>query len=132
MTTIKDRIKVTLATSGIKKSELARRCGVTPGAVTQWLTGDTKSLKGDTLLKIATALNVSPQWLSTGRGGISPPADLEAEETQVLALFRELSDTNRHVVMSMMTTLRMTQAEALPSPAAPFMATKKPQNSTNK
>lgn len=130
--TIKDRIKAALATSGLKKSELARRCGVTPGAVTQWLTGDTKSLKGETLLKIATALSVSPQWLSTGKGSISPPSDLEIDETQLVALFRELTEAHKHVAMSMLATLRMAQTDTPPSVASPFLATQKPTIHTDK
>lgn len=37
-----------------------------------WLTGATTSLAGENLLKAAQALNVSANWLSTGRGRMKP------------------------------------------------------------
>ena len=37
--------RTAVAINGFTKAELARKMGVTGSAVTQWLTGDTKSLK---------------------------------------------------------------------------------------
>lgn len=62
--TLSSRLKVALDASGLKKIDLSRRCGVSSGAVTMWFDGSTNELKGENLIKAATALGVSPGWLS--------------------------------------------------------------------
>lgn len=118
--TIAARIKASLTASGLKKSELARRVGVTPGAVTQWLTGETKSLKGTTLVNIANALNVSSQWLETGAGGISKPEHLDLDEQALLSVARELTPANLSALMSIAITLRSSQTDSGQTAATPF------------
>jgi phage repressor protein C with HTH and peptisase S24 domain len=68
MKTLAERLKIALAQAGIKQIELARRVGVTRGAVSLWFKGTTTSLEGENLLKTAQILGVSPNWLSSGRG----------------------------------------------------------------
>lgn len=62
------RIEEARIAAKISKSGLARAVGVSASAVTQWLSDETKKLEGPNLLKAAKALNVSPDWLSSGRG----------------------------------------------------------------
>ena len=54
--------------SGITQAELARACGVKPPSVNGWLSGKSKFLRGENLLKAAAVLGVSQQWLATGEG----------------------------------------------------------------
>lgn len=49
------------------QADLARHCGVKGPSVSDWFTGETKKLKSETLLLAADFLEVSPQWLATGR-----------------------------------------------------------------
>jgi phage repressor protein C with HTH and peptisase S24 domain len=72
MKTLAERLRAALDESGMNQSELARRIGLTRGAVSLWLTGSTTSLAGDNLLNAAKTLGVSPNWLSTGRGRMKP------------------------------------------------------------
>lgn len=72
MTTLADRLRTALKQSGMNQSELARRIGVSRGAVSFWLTGATSSLAGDNLLKAAQALAISANWLASGRGSMRP------------------------------------------------------------
>lgn len=60
------RIKEAREMAGMKPSALAREVGVSPSAVTQWETGQTKKLDGDNLLKVSKALHVRPEWLQYG------------------------------------------------------------------
>ena len=62
------RIKEAREDLRISQPELAKRARVTKSAVSQWENGSTKELKADHLLAVAKALNVSPDWLATGRG----------------------------------------------------------------
>jgi phage repressor protein C with HTH and peptisase S24 domain len=72
MKTLAERLRAALKDTGINQSELGRRVGVTRGAVSFWLTGQTTALEGENLVKVATALGISPVWLATGRGKMKP------------------------------------------------------------
>lgn len=72
MNTLQDRIREAAAEARISQSELARRLGLTRGAVSFWFTGTTKELAGDNLVAAAQVLGVNPTWLGTGRGPKSP------------------------------------------------------------
>lgn len=49
-------------------AELARAVKVKPPSVSDWLSGETKTIKGENLLRAAQALQCTPQWLATGLG----------------------------------------------------------------
>lgn len=63
-----DRLLAAMAHSGLSQAELARACGVKPPSVNGWLSGRSKFLRGENLLKAASALGVNQQWLATGEG----------------------------------------------------------------
>ena len=65
---LKDRIRSARHAKGLTQQELADKIGVKRASVTQWETGATKSIESTNLLAAAKALDVSPEWLSTGRG----------------------------------------------------------------
>lgn len=52
----------------ISQADLARATGATPPSVNGWFTGASKSMKANTVAKVATLFNVSPVWLATGEG----------------------------------------------------------------
>lgn len=70
---LKDRLK--LAMDGppkVKQIDLARAVGVQPPTVNDWLSGKTQSIRSHYLLRVAKELNVSPDWLASGRGTMRP------------------------------------------------------------
>lgn len=69
---LKDRMAKAISESGVKKSELAARLGISPSAITQWVNGSTTSIDGENLVKAAEVLKVNPTWLATGRGSKAP------------------------------------------------------------
>ncbi|UEP43169.1 MULTISPECIES: LexA family transcriptional regulator [Burkholderia] len=84
MKTLAERLKIALEhakearpNESINQSELARRVGVTRGAVSLWFKGSTTSLEGENLVKAAQYLGVSPNWLATGRGRMIPSQAVE-------------------------------------------------------
>lgn len=77
MKTLADRLRAALAEARMNQSELARRVGVTRGAVSFWLNSATTNLAGENLLKVASVLSVSPNWLATGRGTMKPASAQE-------------------------------------------------------
>ncbi|MDQ7965533.1 S24 family peptidase [Pseudomonas plecoglossicida] len=62
-----ERIARAIALSGKKKGEIASQCGVAPSAVTQWISGESKSLKPENLYALAEATGFRAEWLAIGR-----------------------------------------------------------------
>lgn len=63
---IHDRIKVKLDEKGLKQADLARATGKSSVAVTKWMRGE-NTPKADALKAIAKLLNVSDEWLLSGK-----------------------------------------------------------------
>lgn len=85
--TLAERITKAREEAGMSKSDLARRVGVSASAVGQWENGETKTIEGENLLKVAAACNVDPMWLATGRGS-EHPRMVAAEEMTSLSPYR--------------------------------------------
>ena len=96
MSTINDRIRVARERKGLNQSELAMALAVTPQTVQQWEAGKTspRNKKIDALAKI---LDVTSDWLLTGREVLQPSNDeeLSRQERMMLELFRDLTDDQR-------------------------------------
>jgi len=96
----KDRIKAARKSQGLNQSELARQIGTSPQTVQQWEAGKTLP-KGLNLLNLANALNVSAEWLQTGKENRSitdvtnNPSDQTSNEAMLLQIFREMTDEQR-------------------------------------
>ncbi len=74
MKTLAERLRYAMEVLPPKKIrgvELARAVGVKPPSVSDWLSGKSKTMEGENLLRAAKHLNVSPVWLATGNGEIS-------------------------------------------------------------
>ncbi len=68
------RITEAREAAGLSKTELAKAVGVSQPTVTDWENGSMKP-RGENLLRISRVLNVSPEWLATGRGEKHPGAN---------------------------------------------------------
>ncbi|EFB2244908.1 helix-turn-helix domain-containing protein, partial [Escherichia coli] len=66
MRTLGERLSSARQRAGLTQDALAKKAGITRVAISKAEQGLTKSFNGDTLLKVATALNCSPQWLQNG------------------------------------------------------------------
>lgn len=77
---LSQRLKTAMDLAGISQARLARACGVRPPSVNGWLSGKSKFLRGENLLKAAKALQVSEEWLATGKG----PMRIEASHIKPL------------------------------------------------
>lgn len=65
---LQDRIKLARERAKLTQKELADRVGVKPQAVSQWESGETKSLRGPSLARAADAMSVNSIWLADGEG----------------------------------------------------------------
>jgi len=67
-----ERIRRCRLAAKLTQQQLGDAAGVSSAAVSQWESGDTKTLKPVNLFKIAVALNKSAEWLITGKGSEEP------------------------------------------------------------
>lgn len=70
-----ERIAKAIAASGLKKGEIASACGVANSAVTQWITGESKSIRPENLYALAKATGFNAEWLAIGEGPETNAAD---------------------------------------------------------
>lgn len=71
-----ERIAKAIAASGKRKSEIAVACGVSASAVTQWVSGESKSMKPENIYALAKATGFHAKWLAIGEG---PEKDFASE-----------------------------------------------------
>lgn len=99
MTSLAERLKFALAQAGKKAPALARHCKVSPPAVYLWLSSDSQTMKAQHVFDAARFLNVSPEWLATGR--VPPtPAEMSEEALSIAAAFERLTLDQRAMTRS--------------------------------
>lgn len=65
---LQTRIQEILDATGLTRAQLARAAGVTPAAVTQWLAGGSKEIKGPNAAGLEGITGYSAAWIATGKG----------------------------------------------------------------
>lgn len=68
MSTLKDRFIEARERTGLNPAQLAAKIGVKPAAIYLIESGDTLSLKGETLVAVCQLSGVTERWLQTGQG----------------------------------------------------------------
>lgn len=63
-----ERLAEAFRVSGKSRSRLADEIGVTPAAISHWLLGRVRALKGESAARIEAATGVRASWLVTGQG----------------------------------------------------------------
>lgn len=74
----------------VTQADLARACDIKPPSVSAWISGETKSIRGNNLLSASRALNVRPEWLSTGKLPMRPTVGMNLEPQVVSVTYRTL------------------------------------------
>lgn len=84
--TFAERLAEAMQGAGINAASLAAAVGVSPSAVSQWLSASTKNMRPEHLFAAADVLGVEARWLATGRGPRERNAfaDLPAELIEAL------------------------------------------------
>jgi transcriptional regulator with XRE-family HTH domain len=112
------RIKGLRKTMGLTQPELAKLAGIQQGSLSELETGETKRPRGDTLVRIAKALQVDPDWLITGTGSPARALQPDPEQQELLSLWSDLADANRHAVIA--TARALVGSQPKPTKNAPF------------
>ncbi len=90
-----ERIAKAIAASGKKKGEIAAECGVANSAVTQWISGESKSLRPENLYALAKATGFRAEWLAIGDG-----AETDSAESSNVAPAMQPNMSYRYPVIS--------------------------------
>jgi len=64
MSTLSERIKEAIETSGVTVSAVATACGISVQAVYQWMNGETKTIDGSNLVELAEVTGFDPRWIA--------------------------------------------------------------------
>lgn len=77
-----ERVAKAIAASGKKKSQIATECKVSNSAVSQWVSGESKSLKPESIYALAKATGFRAEWIAMGEG---PEQDFDLNVEPALA-----------------------------------------------
>ena len=76
-TTLAERLKIALERSGKSQRALALYCGVSTASTSYWFNGKTKVLTAENAMKAAMFLEVSVEWLTSGKGKMSNSSNIK-------------------------------------------------------
>ncbi|ADU91120.1 helix-turn-helix domain-containing protein [Taylorella equigenitalis] len=68
MFNMNDRLQLAMKERNVKQADLVRITGLSRSSISAWVTGSTKTLRGENLLKVANFLGVNLDWLTYGIG----------------------------------------------------------------
>lgn len=94
MKTLAERLKYAMEVlphKKVKGVDLARAVGVKPPSVSDWLSGKSKTMEGENLLKASKFLGVNPNWLASGNGSPTDNDKKNKDEELSNVLFRDLN-----------------------------------------
>jgi len=116
------RIKLLRESAGLSQPELARRIGIKQPSLSSIESGNTKSLRAATLMRLAGALSANPYYLWTGAGSPVAQIDQNVEEAQVVDTYRRLSSANQRAWLAAGTALLNSQPATAPTNHNPYPA----------
>ncbi len=98
----------------MKPIELARRAGISRATVSLWLSGQTKTISGNKLVRVARTLGVDPAYLSgdaplEAREPANAYAAHSSDENRLLSRYRLLGELDKERVMAIMDILSKTK-----------------------
>lgn len=93
MTTFRDRLKQIMAEKDVKAADIARATGITPSALSKYLSDPKKEPMAMFVFKIANYLDVSSEWLYGATDERGP-----FREPGLINIYEQLSDSGKRKV----------------------------------
>lgn len=102
-----DRLRAARDAAGVTDTDIARACGVKNPSVNGWMTGATKTIEGENLLKVCAFLQTSPEWIVFGKKDdevqrpkvfVSFNAEFD-RALELLHIYKELSPDARDLIL---------------------------------
>jgi transcriptional regulator with XRE-family HTH domain len=117
------RIRALRLAMGLKQGELARQAGIGQGTLSDLERGDSALPRGDSLIRLASILKVSQDWLITGMGSPVQAVQPQLDESELLQIYKDLSETNKLALLA--TARALLGAQPMPTTASPHKRTVK-------
>lgn len=95
-----ERIKIARELRGLNKSAFARLAGVSTATTTDWEKGKIKMIDGEHLIKVASVLRVTPEWLMTGWGEKEAGEDVNTVVTNFAWVYRNVGEEGKLLLRS--------------------------------
>lgn len=115
--TFGNRVKTLRKASGLTQHQLADKAGIAQSTLGDIERDATKHSLGPTAQRLAAALNVTAEWLSTGRGAMVRASGADPDESEALHIYRALPKGMREAWMA---SGRALLAQTGPSAAHPY------------
>jgi transcriptional regulator with XRE-family HTH domain len=99
-----DRLKAARDAAGVTDTDITRACGVKNSSVNGWMTGATKTIEGENLLKVCAFLGTTPDWIIFGRKEEKPVVamnfDAEFERAmELMMIYKDLPSDAREFLL---------------------------------
>lgn len=134
MSTVGGRIHAARISRGLTQDQLAKRVGVSKGAISQWEANTIEKLTAPNLLKLAAVLEVSPHWLweFADKDGqplpMGKPVHLEADQSDLVETYKLLEPAMRDALLDdAHKYLRLSASQQHPSRGNPYPRAPKPK-----
>lgn len=113
--TLGERLRLARTRARLTQDQVAARCGISRSLISQWETGVVHEVSAGNLACAARVLRVSLDWLLEGDGnGIAEPAPAAyGEHADLLALWADLTDSQRSALLERMRGLAAHNRELL-------------------
>lgn len=135
MSTVGGRIQAARIAKGLTQDQLAKKIGVSKGAISQWEANTIANLKAPHLMRLADTLEVSARWLweyKDRQGNIFPmgrPTHLEPDLSDLVETFRLLEPDFKDALLGDAHKYLKLSASQKPSRANPYPGDHKPKKS---
>lgn len=100
----------------LSQGEVAQAVGVTQKAISLLENDPNRVPLSSTLQNLAHFFDVDPYWLMTGKGPKHPVSTLSEAESELLLLFRAISEPARAYIMSRVRLIHRDECHQSPSP----------------
>lgn len=112
------RIRALRKASGLSQGKLAALASIPQSTLSSIEHGDSKIPRGDHLSQIASALKVNQEWLITGLGSPVPLVQPDIDESELIQIYRDMTDTNKGALIA--TARALLTSQPMPTPASPL------------
>jgi transcriptional regulator with XRE-family HTH domain len=121
-----DRIRLARQRAGLSQAQLAEHASVTPSAVAQWENPRGTQPDLTHLVRVATAMDVSLDWLATGSGARPAKKSATPSESPAVVLDVFAQNPTEETVLACMRAMRPRTRELLVSLVQELAANRNP------
>lgn len=115
MENLAQRLKRLRKAADLTQPELSKESGAPSSTIAEIETGTTLKPTFETLQKLAKYFKVTEDWLLTGRGVKHSVSSMKDEESELLLLFRDLSDPGKNYLLSRVRDLHADEHRSRPN-----------------